>query len=278
MTDALFATTTSRAVAPIAPVHRIQRSTPPGPVPATIPAPPVVSVVIPCFNESARIPALVEALLAWEPPFRHAEVIVVDDGSSDDTASLLEDAATELAGHIDLRVERLDENRGKGRAVQHGVARAGGTYTIFLDADLSVGLDAIGPTIGRLDHSHASIAYGSRRHPDSHLPVQQSWRRQLGGRAINAIARGLGLTTSHDTQCGFKVLRRDAAAHLFPLVREQRFAFDMELLFLADRMRYKTIEVPVEWTHCEGSTVSPVRDGLAMVRAMVKMRRRWRRL
>jgi glycosyltransferase involved in cell wall biosynthesis len=278
MTDALFATTRDPARLATAPVRETKRSTRPGPVPATIPAPPVVSVVIPCFNESARIPALVEALHAWQPPFRHAEVIAVDDGSCDDTAILLEAAATELAGHLDLRVERLDRNRGKGGAVQHGVARAGGTYTVFLDADLSVGLDAIGPAIGRLDRSHASIAFGSRRHPESLLPVEQSWRCQVGGRVINAIARGLGLTTSHDTQCGFKVLRRDAAAHLFPLVREQRFAFDVELLFLADRMRYKTIEVPVEWTHRDGSTVSPVRDGLAMIRSMVAMRRRWRRL
>jgi len=155
---------------------------------------------------------------------------------------------------------------------------AGGNYVVFLDADLSVGLDAIGPTISRLDSTGAELAYGSRRHPESIIPTDQPWRRQIGGRAINSFARLLGLTTSRDTQCGFKVLRRRTAAHLFPLIRDQRFAFDMELLFLADRMRYPTIEVPVTWTHHDGSKVDPVSDGIDMLKAMLAIRHRWRHL
>lgn len=268
---------TSPADGPVAtdeprPAHPGTRTAPP----VSIPAPPVVSLVVPCFNESARIPELIKALRRWDPPFGHAEVIAVDDGSSDDTYSLLQQAAEDLAGHVDIRVERLEQNAGKGAAVRHGIAVAGGTYTVFLDADLSVGLDEIAPTISRLDQAGADIAFGSRHHPESVIPEAQPLRRQLGGRAINLAARALGLTSSRDTQCGFKVLRRDAASYLFPLVRDNGFAFDIELLYLAERLRYSVIEVPVTWSHRDGSTVSPVRDGLAILRTMVSIRRRWR--
>lgn len=242
----------------------------------TIPAPPAVSVVIPCFNEARRIPALVTALRRWRPPFGEAEVVVVDDGSTDDTFELLRAASRDLDDHLTVRVERLVPNRGKGAAVRHGIRSAEGTYVVFLDADLSVDLDAIGPAISRLDSQGADVAFGSRRHPESVIPHQQPWLRQLGGRAINLWARMLGLTTSRDTQCGFKVMRRRAAANLFPLVRDDGFAFDVELLYAAERLRYPVIEVPVTWEHHDGSTVQPIRHGLAMAGALVGIRRRWR--
>ncbi|MDH3754574.1 MAG: glycosyltransferase family 2 protein [Acidimicrobiia bacterium] len=235
---------------------------------------PAVSVVIPCFNEADRTPALIGALRRWQPPFGSAEVILVDDGSTDGTADLLAAACDDL--DLDVTLLRFDQNRGKGAAVRHGVGTAQGSYVVFLDADLSVELDAIAAAISRLDHSGADLAFGSRRHPESDVPDDQPLRRQLGGRLVNMLTRRLGLSSSRDTQCGFKVMRRALAHDVFPRVEDNRFAFDVELLHLAEQRGYETIEVPVRWRHHDGSKVRPVRDGLGMVRALWAIRRRTR--
>ncbi len=241
---------------------------------------PVVSVVVPCYNEAARCDALIQAIRRWNPAFGSAEIILVDDGSTDSTGQLLRDAvAANPVPNPTLRVvvRSLPKNQGKGAAIRAGVALTSSPYVVFLDADLSVGFDAIGPAITKLDHTGAAVAMASRKHPDSVIPRDQPARRQLGGRFINKVIRVLGLSSSHDTQCGFKVMRGPVARTIFPQVVSSGFAFDVELLARAERTNHTVLEIPVTWTHHEGSTVNPVVDGIKMLFELFRIRWRVRR-
>lgn len=247
---------------------------------ATTSTNPVVSVVVPCYNEAARCDALIQAIRRWNPPFGAAEIILVDDGSTDETSRLLRD---ELANNpipnppVSIVIRTLTHNQGKGGAIRAGVALTSSPYVAFLDADLSVGFAAVGTAITKLDHTGAAVAMASRKHPESVIPHDQPMRRQLGGRLINLAVRGLGLSTSHDTQCGFKLMRGSVARSIFPQVVTSGFAFDVELLARAERANHAVLEIPVEWTHHEGSTVSPVVDGIKMMIELFRIRLRVRK-
>lgn len=229
---------------------------------------PELSVVVPAFNEAARLPSalprLVDALAALD-----SEIIVVDDGSTDGTA----DVATRLlAGTRRPAVLRHDRNRGKGAAVRSGVAHARGRSIIFVDADGATAPDQISDLVRVLDHAH--IAVGSRTGAGSHT-TGATRSRACMGRTFNRWARTVTGLEIRDFQCGFKGFRGPVAKLLFDLCEVDGFAFDVDVLALADRIGYRTAEVPVRWEAIAGGHVRPLWHAPEMALSVVQSRLRW---
>ncbi len=219
------------------------------------------SVIIPAYNESARIrPTLDEILRYTAEKGWDAEILVVDDGSRDDTADVIREYN---AKHAQVQLIQNPGNRGKGFSVRNGMQHARGDVCLFTDADLSSPIteaqklfDAIG--------AGADVAFGSRWLKAELQTERQPLYRQLFGRIFNLVLRVfLGLHYK-DTQCGFKAFRHEAAQRIFPLQKIERWGFDPEILFLARHMGLKTVEVPVLWAHSEGTRLHPFRDGMRM--------------
>lgn len=241
--------------------------------PSTRPVAPALSVVIPLYNEERRVPALCDAARRWNTPFGAAELILVDDGCTDRTVRMLDGGLLDC--RVPHRVISHAHNRGKGAAVATGMRQARGDFVAFLDADLAVTFEDLARAMSMMESAGALIAVGSRRHPDSELPDPQPVIRRTLGRCFNLAARTMGLASMSDTQCGMKLFRRMAAAQIFPHVKSEGFAFDVEVLRVAELYGHKVIEVPVTWHHRGESKVRPVRDGAAMLRSLVTIRRRW---
>ena len=237
-----------------------------------------VSIVIPAFNEAQRLPAslkrigrYVEELEAQEcPAFRICEVILVDDGSSDDTVSVAR--AFQQSFGI-LCVLALPENHGKGAAVRAGMLSATGDIALFTDADLSAPIDEMPKLINALDA--AEVAIGSRAIDRSLIESRQSRLRELAGITFNCLVRALTGVHLKDTQCGFKAFVLPQARAVFELQRVEGFGFDPEILFLANRLGFLTREVPVRWAHDPRTKVNVLRDSLKMARDLVRIRFDW---
>lgn len=231
---------------------------------------PSLSIVIPAYNESARIgptlAAIVASLRTWPTAW---DICVVDDGSTDDTAPLVEAFAR---AHPEVTLRRLPVNRGKGAAVRDGMLAARGDRILFCDADLATPMSELLPLWHALDDG-ADIAIGSRALAASRIEVHQHPAREFMGRTFNGIVRTLTRTQMKDTQCGFKLFTRAAAHDLFRRATIDGFAFDVEVLWLA-RHTYRVAEIAVTWRHVEQSKVSPGRDALRMLRDTLALR--WR--
>jgi arabinofuranan 3-O-arabinosyltransferase len=225
--------------------------------------PPSLTIVIPAFNESARLHSTLPVLLAHVAA-RDAEIIVVDDGSDDDTA-LVADA---ILGTGSGQVLRLPENRGKGAAVRAGVAAARGEAVLFMDADLATDLEALPAVLKALED--ADVVVGSRA-VDGAIVYQGTWERALMGRAFNRMVRMLTRLEVHDTQCGFKAFRASVAKLLFAMSCVDGFAFDAEVLDYARILGFRISEVPVVWTAVRGSNVRPVRDSAVTAWALLRI-------
>jgi glycosyltransferase involved in cell wall biosynthesis len=231
--------------------------------------PRTLSIVIPAYNEAARLSSTLTAL--QEQLDRDAiEIIVVDDGSRDDTSDVAERA---LRGARRARVIRLPENQGKGAAVRAGVLAATGDVVLFMDADMATDLEGLPGTLAALDH--ADVVIGSRAVPGS-VVQQASLGRAVMGRVFNRLVRLFSRLDVHDTQCGFKAFHASTAHLLFSLSREDGFAFDPEILIRARILGFRIVEVPVTWTAVEGSSVRPLYDSartlFQLVRCVVRAR------
>jgi glycosyltransferase involved in cell wall biosynthesis len=228
-----------------------------------------ISIVIPAYNESARLGPTLDRVLdfirrqAWD-----AEVIVVDDGSRDRTADLVRDYAR---SNGIVRLVQNPSNRGKGYSVCNGVLNAQGAIVLFTDADLSSPIEEAAKLVEALE-AGTDIAIGSRWVRSELQTQRQSVARQVMGRAFNVLLRILLRLDFKDTQCGFKAFRRSAAKALFPLQKIEGWGFDPEILFLARRFGFKVAEVPVMWAHDEGTRIHPLADGSKMVLEMMRIR------
>jgi glycosyltransferase involved in cell wall biosynthesis len=228
------------------------------------------SIVIPAYNESSRIGATLERVLAYvHAQGWDAEVIVVNDGSRDNTAAVVQSFA---AKDRILRLLENPGNRGKGYSVRNGVLNARGEIVLFSDADLSSPMEEAPKLFQALD-AGADIAIGSRWLRADTQTQRQPLHRQLFGRVFNLMLRAtLGLQFA-DTQCGFKAFKRSAAQAIFPLQQIERWGFDPEILFLARKLGFKVKEVPVAWGHSGDTRINPLLDGSKMFFEMLRVRR-----
>ncbi len=227
------------------------------------------SIVIPAYNESSRIrPTLDELLRFTRERNWDVEILVVDDGSRDDTAQIVRDYG-KINPHV-LLVENPG-NRGKGFSVRNGMLHAQGDICLFTDADLSSPMSEAQKLFDAIVGG-ADIAIGSRWLCAELQTERQPLYRQLFGRIFNLVLRiFLGLNFA-DTQCGFKAFRRQAAQRIFPLQKIERWGFDPEILFLARRLGFTVKEVPVVWAHSEGTRLHPFRDGMRMFVEVLRIR------
>jgi dolichyl-phosphate beta-glucosyltransferase len=230
---------------------------------------PQISIVIPAYNESARIgKALNEVLRCVRDREWQAEILVVDDGSTDRTAAIVQEYA-QL--HPEVRLLSNPENRGKGFSVRHGVLHSVGEIVMFTDADLSAPMEEAERLFEALRNG-ADIAIGSRWLERNRQTHKQPLYRQLFGRCFNAITRLVMGLPFADTQCGFKAFRRPVAQTIFQLQRIERWGFDPELLFIALKRGYRIQEVPVTWGHDERSRLSYIKDGIKMLEDIAYIR------
>jgi dolichyl-phosphate beta-glucosyltransferase len=227
------------------------------------------SIIIPAYNESARVGATLDKVLAhvalrgWD-----AEIIAVDDGSRDSTVEIIRAYAEK---NPRLRLLQNPGNRGKGYSVRNGMLHARGEVLLFSDADLSSPIEEADKLFAAIAGG-ADVAIGSRWLRRDLQTQRQPFYRQIFGRIFNLMLRiTLGLQFK-DTQCGFKAFTRRAAKAIFPQQQIERWGFDPELLYLAEKRGFKVVEVPVEWAHREGTRINPLRDGTRMFGEMLKIR------
>lgn len=219
------------------------------------------SFVIPAYNESSRLRPTLDELLRYTAEQNwDADILVVDDGSRDDTAGVVGEYA---GAHSQIRLVQNPGNRGKGYSVRNGMLHARGDVCLFTDADLSSPISEATKLFEAI-RGGADIAIGSRWLRAELQTERQPLYRQAFGRIFNLVLRiFLGLRFK-DTQCGFKAFRREAAQRVFPLQKIERWGFDPEILYIARRLGFKVEEVPVLWAHSEGTRLHPLRDGMKM--------------
>ncbi len=228
-----------------------------------------VSVVIPAFNESERLPTFLEELIEYCKKSRKSyEIIVVDDGSSDHTAQT---ALEFQAVFPPLFVHRLGKNRGKGYAVKYGLFKSRGNICLFMDADGSTPPAEIERNLFYLDEGY-DIFIGSRVLKDEKQVLKVAFHRKVIGTIFNFFAQNILFTKIKDTQCGFKIFKKDVIEPLFSRMNITGFGFDLEILYLAHKMGYKIKEGPVSWRHVKGSKVNLVSDSVKMFINILQVR------
>jgi glycosyltransferase involved in cell wall biosynthesis len=227
------------------------------------------SIILPAYNEGARIAGTLDRILAYATQCGwNAEVIVVNDGSSDDTAEIVRECA---GAHPVLRLLENPGNRGKGYSVRNGMLRARGDILLFSDADLSSPIEEADKLFAAIGKG-ADIAIGSRWLDRSLQIRRQPLHRRIFGRIFNLALRVILSLQFKDTQCGFKAFTRRSADAIFPLQKIERWGFDPELLYLAKKFGFAVREVPVAWSHREGTRLHPLRDGIRMFGELLRIR------
>jgi len=230
-----------------------------------------LSVVIPAFNEAERISSTLTSTVSFlQKEDYDWEVIVVDDGSHDNTSEIVKTLAIQLGLNELIKVIRLPQNRGKGAAVKQGVLASEKQYCLICDADLAVPIKDIERLWPSIDAVADALVIGSRNLPGSETLVQLKWYRKFIGRVFNALLARLA-PNIYDTQCGFKLLPTCQAKQLALRQMEEGFAFDVEYLHLALRSEWMICEVSVNWVHMEGSKVRIFRDSARMFSSVMRI-------
>jgi glycosyltransferase involved in cell wall biosynthesis len=230
---------------------------------------PRYSIIIPAYNESARIPATLEAVVSavrahqWD-----AEVVVVNDGSTDSTAQIVRDFAVNFP---EVRLIENPGNHGKGYSVRNGILNALGEIVLFTDSDLSAPIEEAARLFAAIE-AGADIAIGSRWLESGRQTHRQPLYRQFFGRCFNLVTRMVMSLPFVDTQCGFKAFTRNAAQTVFQLQTIERWGFDPEILFIALKRGFTVREVAVSWAHDERSRISYLKDGLQMLKELMIIR------
>jgi glycosyltransferase involved in cell wall biosynthesis len=221
---------------------------------------PALSIIIPSYNEELRLPPSLGLIADYiGKSGRDTEVLVVDDGSTDQTAAVAETFRAQIPR---LRVVPNKENRGKGYSVRHGMTEARGDIVLFTDADLSAPIEEADKLIAAMETY--DVAIGSRAMDRNLIAVHESGFREFAGIIFNKIVRAVLWLPFVDTQCGFKAFRRERCKIIFEQQRIERFGFDPELLYLARHHGLKSVEIPVRWAHSPATKVNMLRDSVQM--------------
>ena len=229
-----------------------------------------LSIIVPAYNEEHRLPKTLDGIVAYvqSRPYR-AEILVVDDGSSDATAALVKAYSQRYA---ELRLVSNGANHGKGYSVRHGMLEARGEIALFTDADLSTPIEEADKLLAALQDRGYDAAIGSRALDRTLIAVHQSVIREQAGIFFNCMVRWIMGIDFSDTQCGFKAFRRERSRIIFEQQRIERFGFDPEILFLAKRHGLRVAEVPVRWSHDPGTKVNVAADGIRMFLELLVIR------
>jgi glycosyltransferase involved in cell wall biosynthesis len=236
-----------------------------------------LSIVVPAYNEGGRLGKSLRTIVSYlNDNAPESELIVVDDGSTDNTA---EAARQELAetGAVYTSVISYQSNLGKGRAVRLGLLASRSNIALFMDADLSTPITETPKLVEPIERGECDLAFGSRALDRSLIGVHQPWRREQGGRVFNLAVRLATGLPFWDTQCGFKAFRMNVCRPLIEGATIDRFGFDVELLYVAYRAGLRLKEIPVRWDHAEGSKVNVASDSLKMLSEVGRIRQQARR-
>jgi dolichyl-phosphate beta-glucosyltransferase len=238
---------------------------------------PAVSIIVPAFEEAERLGGSVRKILEYaSAEFPLSEVVVVDDGSRDNSAEVAERAFSDFP-EMDARVIRYEENRGKGYAVKTGLMAAKHDVALFTDADLSTPIEEMPKLIDPVVNDEFDVTFGSRALDRKLIGTHQPWRREQGGKVFNLIVRKLTGLPFWDTQCGFKAFNMTKFRPLLDVMQIDRFGFDVEFLFVADLHRLRLKEIPVRWNNDERSKVDVFRDSRKMFGEVIQIRRNAKR-
>ena len=234
---------------------------------------PNLSIVVPAYDEEDRVGASIEKILSYvRENSLNAELIVVDDGSRDQTKSAAEDAMSAHSG-IASRVIRYEQNRGKGFAVKTGLQAAAADIALFSDADLSTPIEEAPKLVEPLERGEYEVTFGSRALDRSLIGTHQPWRREQGGKVFNLVVRRTTGMPFWDTQCGFKAFNMKKFRPLLDLMKIDRFGFDVEFLYVARLHGLRLLEIPVRWYNDDRSKVNVVRDSTRMFGEVMQIRR-----
>ena len=235
-------------------------------------AAPLLSVVIPAFNEAERISESLEKVASYLGAQDYAwEVLVVDDGSSDGTAELAKEWAQTSESELRVHVETIPHG-GKGWAVKRGMLAADGQYRFMCDADLAMPIEQLGAFLDRMEAGY-DIVIGSRQMSGARR-FDEPIGRHIMGRVFNWSVRLLAVSGFEDTQCGFKCFRGEVAEDLFSRQRTKGFGFDVEILYMAEKRGLRVLEMPIDWYHQSSSKVRPYADSFLMLRDTMLVRLR----
>lgn len=238
---------------------------------------PAISIIVPAYEEQARLGDSVEKILAYVGREKlAAELIVVDDGSQDKTSEIAENAARAFPDSP-TKVIRYEANRGKGYAVKIGLLAAKADIAVFSDADLSTPIEELPKLVAPIQNGEYDVTFGSRALDRSLIGTHQPWRREQGGKVMNLVIRTMSGLPFADTQCGFKAFEMTKFRPLLDVMRIDRFGFDVEFLFVAAYHKLRLKEIPVRWNNVEGSKVSVVRDTRRMISELSQIRRNAKR-
>jgi len=236
-----------------------------------------LSIIVPAYNEAARLGPSLRTIVDYLKQQRdQSEVIVVDDGSTDNTATVAEESLAD-SGAVATRVIRYDQNRGKGYAARTGLLAARANIALFSDADLSTPITETSKLVEPIRSGEGDLVFGSRALDRHLIGVHQPWRREQGGRVFNLIVRLATGLPFWDTQCGFKAFRMNVCRPLIEAAQIDRFGFDVELIYLAHLAQLRLREIPVRWNHTAGGPLDASRnysrDSLRMVNEVRRIRR-----
>jgi dolichyl-phosphate beta-glucosyltransferase len=230
---------------------------------------PSLAVIIPAYNEQDRIGPTLARVAEYFTNYPDTwKVYVISDGSSDNTNQVVEAFSK---SNTNFELMAYSPNRGKGYAVRHGMLQVQADFILFSDADLAAPIEEITKLQAALNDK-TPIAIGSRPLKESTLEIRQPWYREMLGRAFNKAVQLLAVKGIDDTQCGFKIFRNDVAKDIFSRCKLDGFGFDFESLIIARDLGYPIAEVPIRWSHQEGSKVILLRDGPRMLRDLLKIR------
>ncbi|MBU0981132.1 glycosyltransferase family 2 protein [Patescibacteria group bacterium] len=231
-----------------------------------------LSVIIPAYNESKRLKkTLEEALSFFSDKFENFEIILVDDGSTDETLISI----NSYRSNPNLRIITYSENRGKGYAIKQGVLAARGEIVLFMDADGATPISEFNNLLTFLGEN--PVVIGSRYQKMSSIEIKQPFYRIIIGRIGNYLIQKSLLPGIEDTQCGFKMFKNDIAKELFEDLTIERFGFDIEILVKAHQKGYSIVEVPVSWHHQGSSRIRPIKDSFRTFKDFLKIKKRLQR-